>query len=72
MVLAHMHLMAIQKAVYSALGKAEILQLLYQADSQYSAQYKRSWDIVELEGPDAFLSELRAGILRNFLATPSF
>jgi hypothetical protein len=59
LVLAHLHVMAIQKAVYTGLGRPEVLALLYDVDSRFMPEYQRSWDIVEKEGAEAFVRELR-------------
>ncbi len=59
-VLVHLHLLAIQKATYDALGDRGLLAA---TDSLYKdligGDYKRAWEIVLLEGTEAFTSELQ-------------
>lgn len=59
-VLVHLHLMALQKAVYEKLGESELLK---QTDILYrfiGGDYLRVWDIIEAEGTDVFLRELQS------------
>lgn len=59
-VLAHLHLMAIQKKVYLALGLKDRIDGVIKFDSEYyKGAYKRAWEIVNLEGEDNFVLELR-------------
>jgi hypothetical protein len=68
---AHLHLMALQQAVYRALGRLHLLE----QDQAYAAQlratanpqtadlpypYRRAWEIVTREGAGPFIDELRA------------
>lgn len=58
-VLAHLHLMAIQKSVYEKIGR---LDLVKESDKIYGyigGDYARSWEIVNAEGPEPFLAELK-------------
>lgn len=58
-VIAHLHLMATQKAVYRALGLESRIESLIDFDSnKYGGAYKRSWDIVNAEGEYKFIAEL--------------
>lgn len=54
----HMHLMAIQKFVYSKLGRIDLITLL---DVLYGriigGTYARAWEIVNIEGHEAFVNE---------------
>lgn len=59
-VLAHLHLMALQKTVYEKMKRPD---LLAEADAMYKligGAYARSWRIVtEIEGAEGFLAEIR-------------
>ena len=55
----HLHLMAIQKAVYTSLGRLDELKALIDSDSQIGGSYKRSWDIVNSEDYQAFVDEFK-------------
>ncbi len=58
-VLSHLHLMALQKKVYLSLGLKERIENVIRFDSEhYRGAYKRSWEIVNLEGEDAFFQDL--------------
>lgn len=58
-VLAHLHLMAIQKKVYLELGLKDRIDKVIQFDSEsYKGAYKRAWEIVNLEGENRFVEEL--------------
>jgi len=58
-VLAHIHLMALQKSVYEKLNR---IDLLAEAENAYIAQiggaYAKAWEIVRQEGTSPFLREL--------------
>lgn len=55
-VLAHLHLLAIQKYVYHSLGRdAEFEEEL----ERLSGDYKRAWEIVSAEGYMAFVNEIK-------------
>lgn len=59
-VLSHLHLMALQKRVYLELGLKDRLQSVIKFDSEvYQGAYKRSWEIVNLEGEGKFIEELK-------------
>lgn len=59
-VLAHLHLMAIQKKVYLELGLKDRIDGVIKFDSEsYKGAYKRAWEIVNLEGEDKFVEELK-------------
>ena len=59
-VLSHLHLMAIQKKVYLELGLKDRIEKVIKFDSEvYKGAYKRSWDIVNQEGEDKFIEELK-------------
>jgi hypothetical protein len=58
-VLAHLHLMAIEAAVYTKLGQPERLKEVIVMESDgYSGAYKRAWEIVNSEGHQKFIDEL--------------
>ena len=59
-VLAHLHLMAIQKSVNEKLNDKELIQATDQLYSYISGDYARAWEIVRIEGPEKFLTELQA------------
>lgn len=59
--LNHLHVLALEKFVLTALGRTEELRWLdhdYRTDAP--AGYRRAWEIVGAEGVDAFLTELKA------------
>jgi hypothetical protein len=61
-VLNHLHVMALEKLVLTRLHKAEELKFLeseYRTDPPPS-HYKRAWEIVEAEGYEKFVGEMRA------------
>ena len=53
----HMHLMAIQKFVYSKLGRTDLVNQLDRIYSKMGGTYARSWEIVQIEGDDVFVME---------------
>ncbi len=61
-VISHLHLFAVQKAVYLKLGKEEELKEIIEWNSQADdPAYRRAWEIVnELDGFDAYTKELKA------------
>lgn len=61
-VLSHLHLMALQKAVYLELGLKDRIEILIKFDSEhYKGAYKRSWEIVNsIEGYMPFVNELKS------------
>lgn len=56
---AHIHLMALQKHVYTKLGRTETLKWVESFYLKVGGAYSRSWEIVGLEGTESFLSEMR-------------
>jgi len=62
-VLSHLHLFAIQKAVYLALGERDILSDVIKKDDLLpNSSYARTWEIVNsLEDYRSFLKELNGG-----------
>ncbi len=59
-VLSHLHLMAIQKEIYLELGLNARIEGVIKFDSEVLAgSYKRSWEIVNAEGADKFVEELK-------------
>ncbi|MBI1859348.1 MAG: hypothetical protein HYR96_00315 [Deltaproteobacteria bacterium] len=59
-VLAHTHLMAVQKAVYVDLERTDLLNDTNAVYAHIGGDYARSWEIVNSEGTDPFLFELKA------------
>jgi len=60
-VLVHMHLLAILKSVYLSQKKQNELQKIIEWDSKIPGPvYKRSWEIVNLEGYEKLINELMA------------
>jgi len=58
LVLNHIHLMAIQKQVYIELGLEKELAMVIANDSKLArGEYKRSWEIVDEVGYEAFVAE---------------
>lgn len=59
-VLAHIHLMALQKTTYEKLGRSD---LLAEAENTYlnviGGAYAKAWEIVKQEGAEPFLAELQ-------------
>jgi predicted nucleic acid-binding protein len=61
LVLNHLHVLALEKFVLTKLGKADELKWLDQSyRTTAPPAYKRAWEIVNDEGVDAFLNELKA------------
>jgi hypothetical protein len=59
-VLNHLHVVALEKAVLSKLGETDELKLVEQEyRTSPSPGYKRAWEIVSEIGPDAFIEELK-------------
>lgn len=56
---AHLHLMALQKYVYQQSGRLDLLKMIEENYPQMPAAYVRAWEIVNLEGDEAFLKELK-------------
>jgi len=63
----HLHLMALQKFVYTELGRADLLRMI---DDQYrnmsAPAYNRAWEIVStIEGYEAFIAEIERELNRR-------
>lgn len=54
----HLHLMALQKLVYQKLNRQDLVDLNASIYAR-NPPYKRAWEIVELEGVEAFTSEFQ-------------
>lgn len=54
----HLHLMAIQKFVYIKLGRPDLIAMLDRKYKSFGGAYVRAWEIVQLEGFEAFIKEL--------------
>ncbi len=59
-VLVHLHLMAIQKGTYLKLKEHELLKATDELYAFIGAEYKRAWQIIEIEGTEQFLAELQS------------
>lgn len=59
-VLAHLHLMAVQKAANEQLGESQLTQATEDLYGYIGGDYARAWEIVRAEGIQAFLNELKA------------
>lgn len=59
-VLTHLHLMALQKMIYTELKRNDLLTWLdHDYNQLIGGDYKRAWDIVSsIESPEAFMNEL--------------
>ena len=56
----HLHLLALLKHVYVKLGRTRELALVVDADQHLPrAAYRRAWEIVNAEGDEPFVSELK-------------
>jgi hypothetical protein len=59
-VLSHLHLFALQKAIYLSLNQDAILKDVITKDSILpNGEYKRAWEIVKKEGYIPFINELK-------------
>lgn len=56
--LSHLHVMALEKFVLTKLGKSEELKFL-EEEYQGEPRYKRAWEIMNAEGEQTFIKELR-------------
>ncbi len=54
---SHLHLMAIQKFVYLKLQRPDLVQMLDLLHARLGGSYARAWEIVGLEGHEAFMNE---------------
>jgi hypothetical protein len=72
-VLTHLHLTALMKGVYLKLGRADQLREIVARDSAAEdPAYRRAWQIVnDIEGHEAFVSELRAAKLGRLEPAPA-
>lgn len=60
-VLSHLHVLAIEKAIYLGLGRKKELDEIVGLDSKIpGGTYKRAWEVVDLEGYQKFVDELRS------------
>jgi hypothetical protein len=59
-VLVHLHLIALQKAIYEKLGESELLKQTEVLYRFIGGDYLRVWEIIQTEGTDVFLRELQA------------
>lgn len=59
-VLAHLHLMAIQKAANEELGEKDLILATEDLYTYIGGDYSRAWEIVRNEGTRSFLDELKA------------
>lgn len=64
-VLVHLHLMAIQKAVYEKMENSSLLSSTDELYAFIGGDYQRAWSIVKNEGANVFLKELQAYNSRN-------
>jgi hypothetical protein len=56
---AHIHLMAMQIHIYTKLGRKAELEWIQETYSKIGGAYARAWSIVQLEGYENFINELR-------------
>lgn len=60
-VLAHLHLMAIQKHTYVKLGKMDLVAMIDSHYSNMQGAYPRAWEIVNaIEGYETFIAEIKS------------
>lgn len=55
--------MAIQKFVYTKLGRVDLIEMVAQTNLRIGGAYKRAWEIVQQEGHEAFMKELPAAAI---------
>lgn len=56
----HLHVDAVQKSVFLQLGRPlEINAIIANDSASFGPEYKRAWEIVNHDGVDAFIKELR-------------
>jgi hypothetical protein len=59
-VLSHLHLMALQKTVYLALGRQDLLDWLSFFNNKVGGDYARTWEIIDAHpNLEAFVAELK-------------
>lgn len=56
---SHLHVYAVMAMAYDALGRTEEFEAILERDAQLSPVATRVWEIVESEGPEAFVREIR-------------
>ena len=56
---AHLHLMAVQKLIYIELGRTDMLNWINWLYPRMVGAYPRAWQIVNKEGYEAFVAELK-------------
>ncbi|MBL7545411.1 MAG: hypothetical protein JNL11_16445 [Bdellovibrionaceae bacterium] len=56
---SHIFLLAIQKSIYLKLGRKAELDKIKVWDSEHAPSYKRAWEIVDKEGSDIFITDLK-------------
>lgn len=56
---SHIYLLAVQKFIYEKLGKQSELKKIIEWDSGHAPSYKRAWDIVNAEGSEKFIQDLK-------------
>jgi hypothetical protein len=54
----HLHLLAVQNFIYVKLGRADLVELLARKNRIIGGDYLRAWEIVQIEGYQAFMDEL--------------
>jgi hypothetical protein len=54
----HLHLLALQKAVYLKLDRHKELEMIREQDKRIGEPYKRAWEIVEQDGYEKYIREL--------------
>ena len=54
---SHLHLMAIQKFVYLKLQRPDLVEMLDRLYIRMGGTYGRAWEIVQIEGHEAFIRE---------------
>jgi hypothetical protein len=60
----HLHVMAAQSFVYSRLGRSDLIKMLETTYSRVGGAYARAWEIVQIEGHEPFMKELR--LIRSY------
>jgi len=58
LVRSHLHLMALQVMVYRRAGRTDLLSWIEVFYPSMSGEYPRAWEIVQVEGAEAFFAEL--------------
>ena len=55
----HLHLIALERLVYGELKRDDLAKWIVRLYATDQDDYGRAWQIVEKEGPQAFLNELK-------------